>query len=159
MEKILTSVVTPTLTATAYSTGQLMGGKLTFSNVLDLSTCVGYLRSVLITDLNAQAVDLDLVLFHTDPTNTTFTNAAAFTLADADIGKVLCALSFGSANRFAFADNSIKYIAPSGAVPLLGFVSNAPSRTLYGALIARGAHTSATASDITIKLFTSQNYA
>lgn len=143
--------VTPTVDTAAYGTGELMGTKLTFANALPLATGCGLLRSAIIEDLSAQAHDIDLVLFDSDPTGTTFTDNAAFDVADADLAKIIAVVSFGSASRFAFADNGVKFLG-SLQIPVRGISVNSPARTLYGALVSRGTPTFATAADLTVTL-------
>lgn len=144
-------------TGGAYASGDLIGGKLTFSNALRSNVGSGYLVSVAISDKAAQAVDLDLVIFRTDPTGTTFTDQAAFDPADADLSKVAAVINFGSSARFAYSDNGTKYLG-SLAIPIQALTSaNAPTSTLYGALVARGAYTGASSSDITVTLGVSQD--
>lgn len=144
-------------TGGAYASGDLIGGKLTFTNALRPAVGSGYVVSVAIADKAAQAVDLDLVLFRSDPTGTTFTDQAAFDPADTDLSKVLAVINFGSSSRFAFSDNGTKYVG-SLAIPLQGLTSaSAVQGTIYGALVARGAYTGASSSDITITLGISQD--
>lgn len=137
----------PTVDTSAYATGELIGGKLTFSLAVPTETSTGYIISAVIFDKSVQAVDLDLVLFSSDPTGTTFTDQAAFDIADTDLSKVVAVINFGSASRFAFADNGVKYVG-SLAIPAKG----APPGTIYGALVSRGTPTFAAAADVTVQL-------
>lgn len=147
---------TPTVDTSAYVTGDLIGGKLTFSGALRSSTSAGYIASVMVYDKSVQAHDLDLVIFSEDPSATTFTDQAAFDIADADLSKIGSVVSLVSANRMAFADNGVKFSTVSH--PIKGVpVSGALTTTLYGALISRGTPTFATASDITVKICVSQD--
>lgn len=148
---------TPTADTSAYASGDLIGGKLTFTGALGDYTATGYVVSVRITDLAAQASDLDLVLFTQNPTNTTFTDQAAFDVADTDLAKALVPINLGSASRFAFNDNSIHYVGHLFE-PLYGVTSGgALSTTIYGALISRGSPTFATAADVTVTICVSQD--
>lgn len=147
----------PTADTGAYATGELIGGKLTFTNALRNTVGTGYVVGVTIKDLSAQASDLDLVLFKSDPTATTFTDQAAFDIADADVAKVLAVINFGSASRFSFADNGVKHVN-SLAVPVQGLNSSSQvSGTIYGALLSRGTPTFAGATDITVTLEITQD--
>jgi len=139
----------PTLTVGAYSSGQLMGGLLTFSGALDPNTGSGHVTSVNVTDKAAQAVDLDVYIFDQNPTATTFTNAATFAPNSADLPKIRASVNLGSSSRFAFSANSVHY-AGSLALPVQGLSSASLSTTLYGALVARGAYTAASVSDATV---------
>lgn len=150
--------VTPTIQAAAYVAGDVIGGKLTFSNALQTMVGSGYLVSVTVSDLAAQAVDLDLVVFKSDPSNTTFTENSALDIADADLSKVLTVVNLGSSSRFAFADNSVHHIS-SLAVPLQGVsaTTSGISGNLYGVLVSRGAPTFASTSDLTISIGVSRD--
>lgn len=139
----------PTLTVGAYSSGQLMGGLLTFSGALDPNVGSGHITSVNVTDKAAQAVDLDVVIFDQNPTATTFTNAATFAPNSADLTKIRAAVNLGSSSRFAFSANSVHY-SGSLAMPVQALSSASASSTLYGALVARGAYTAASVSDATV---------
>ena len=101
---------TPTVDTSAYASGDLVGGKLTFTNALKSITGSGYLVSVIMMDQSAQAIDFDLVIFREDPTGTTFTDQAAFDVADADNSKIVAVVSLGSTSRFAFNDNSTHFV-------------------------------------------------
>lgn len=149
--------VTPTITAGAYSTGQDIGGKLTFTNALRPTVGSGYIVSVCVSDKNAQAIDLDFVPFNSNPSATTITDTVALDIDDADISKVAAPVNLGSASRFAFADNSTHCVG-SLAIPVQGKTSaGAPDGTIYGVLVARGAYTGASTGDITVTLGISQD--
>jgi hypothetical protein len=143
--------VTPTIGTSAYATGELIGTKMTFSNAFPLATGCGLLRSVIVEDLAGQTGAFDLILFDSDPSGTTFTDKAAFDIADADLPKIIAAINFGASSQFAFADNSVKFLG-NLQIPLRGILTNAPARTVYGALVARAAQTYATAADVTVTL-------
>lgn len=140
----------------AYSTGDLIGGKLTFTNALKKRP--GFVTSVCIPDKAAQASDMDLVLFNEDPTATTFTDNAAFDIADSDLAKVMAVIGLGSSARFAFADNGVKFLG-SLAIPVEAKASTgAYESTFYGALVSRGTPTFAASTDLTpVKLGVSQD--
>lgn len=147
----------PVCDTSAYATGELIGGKLTFSNTFRNGVGTSFLTSVCMVDKAAQAVDFDLVLFDQNPSNTTFTDQAAFDIDDADLSKVVAVINLGSSSRFAFADNSVHYLG-SLYLPLRGTDSaGGATRTLYGALVSRGTPTFAASTDVTIKLGISQD--
>lgn len=148
---------TPTVDTSAYQTGELVGGKLTFTGALKTITGTGYLVSVNMMDQSAQAVDFDVVIFREDPTGTTFTDQAAFDVADADTSKIIAVVQLGSATRFAFADNSVHFIG-SLAIPVQATNSGGGiAGTLYGALISRGTPTFTAATDVKITIGVSRD--
>lgn len=141
--------VTPTVDTSAYATGDLIGGKLTFTGLGGYDQ--NLVLSATVYDAAAQAVDLDLVIFSSDPSLTTFTDQAAFDIADADLAKVAQVFNFGAISRFAFADNSVHQLLNQTA-PLKVTASGANSRTFYASLISRGTPTFAASTDVTVKI-------
>lgn len=138
---------TPSISTSAYADGDLIGTKLTFTAALRSSGgASGALQSATLTDLAAQNAAIDLILFNADPTSTTFTDNAAFDIADADLSKVVARVAFTASDYFSFADNSV------AQVDSLGLGLSGPSRDLYGALVSRGTPTYATASDLTVRI-------
>ncbi len=142
------STATPTVDTSAYASGDLIGGKLTFNNALGDQSGTGAVNSIKIVDQAAQASDLDLVIFSSNPTNTTFTDQVALDIADADLSKVVAVITLGSSTRFSFADNSVHYIG-SLYIPVQGATSNT---VLYGALVSRGTPTFAASTDVSVTL-------
>lgn len=151
------TTVTPTVTAGAYTSGQDIGGKLTFTGALRNTTRAGMLVSVSVVDQNAQAQDLELVIFNDNPSATTFTDNATLDIADGDMAKIAGVISLGSTTRFAYADNGVKFIG-SLAIPVQGGqASGTASRTLYGALVSRGTPTFAATTDVSVMICVSQD--
>ena len=131
---------TPTLDTAAYATGDVMSATaMTFTNLVKPNGArSGLVVSAMISDAAAQAVDLDLVLFSTLPTASTFgSDNAAFDPTDAQLLTILATLNFGSTSRFAFNDNSVHYLG-SLAIPVKTIA--ATPGTIYGVLVARGAY-------------------
>jgi hypothetical protein len=139
--------VTPTVsTSPAYTAGDLVGGKMTFANVIRAASESSILRQVIITDLAMQSAELDLILFDADPSGTTFTDNAAFDIADADLVKIIGILTLAAADYAAFVDSSAGIITSQlGIVPASG-------TSLYGALVTRGTPTFAGTTDVTVRL-------
>lgn len=138
----------PTVDTSAYAAGDLIGGKLTFTAALNELTKSAELRAVTIIDQAKNDKDYNLVIFGDNPTGTTFTDQAAFDIADADMSKILTVVSVTSFTGF--SDNGIS-LATEIARPLKSLASTA-SRTLYGALVAAADPTFAAASDVRIRL-------
>ena len=149
---ITTSVsAAPTCDTSAYATGDLIGGKLTYTQALRKGT--GYIVGVIVTDLSAQASDLEVVVFNANPSNTTFTDQAAFDVGDADISKIAGSVLLGSSNRFAYADNGVK----TSFSPPIPIVSATGDGTFYAALISRGTPTFAASTDVKVIFLLSQD--
>jgi hypothetical protein len=131
----------PTVTAGAYSSGDAIGGLLTFKNI----TTAGngdrgaLVESVLIVDEAAQGADVDLVLF--DRTFTATADNAAFDPTDADL--LNCIGVVNITTHYAFNDNGIS-IERAFGLPI-------PSTTdgsIYGQLVSRGTPTYAATTDV-----------
>ena len=121
---------------TAYTSGDLLGGKLTLTDAgrKNLGTVV--VLSATITDLDKQDLALDVVIFSSDPDGTTFTNNAALDVADADLAKIVGVIKIATTDYHDFNDNSV------AVVRNLGIACQADSSgDLYAAIVARGAPT------------------
>lgn len=137
--------VAPTVSiAPTYTSGDLVGGKLTFANALRGIARHGTLQSVTLTDESGQLVDLDVVIFGEDPTGTTFTDNAAFTINTADMSKVL-----GVVHLYDHTGIGAKGISEALA---LGMNLISSTGTIYAAIIARGAPTYATTTALNLRL-------
>lgn len=142
---------TPTITAAGiYAAGDLVGGKLSFSSAVRSAGGGGMLHTVTITDLGKQDAVLDLVLFDSDPSGTTFTDNDPLDVADADLTKIVGVVQVLTYTDF--NDNSVACEPAAGIVFKL-----ASGTTLYGALVARTAPTYASTSDLTVRLGILQN--
>lgn len=147
----------PTTDTNIYASGDLIGGKLTFTNALRPWVGTGYLTGLRISDKNKQAADLELVIFDQDPTGTTFTDNAAFNPVAADIPKIIAVVALGSTSRFAYSVTGVDYVG-NLVIPLRALNSSSqPAGTLYGALVSRGTPTYTTSSALTIELQIAQD--
>jgi hypothetical protein len=91
----ITITVAQTTTAVTYTTGQAVGGLITYANAARVSGASGaagtsgLAQSALIYSKIANTVQFDLFLFASNPSGSTCTNASAFVLAAADFDKVV----------------------------------------------------------------------
>ncbi len=76
---------TPTVTAGAYTTGMVAGGKQSLAGAVRASGGSGIIQSVSVTKKTALTAPYDVYFFHTDPTNSTFTDNSTLALNVADI--------------------------------------------------------------------------
>lgn len=134
--------VAPTVDTSAYATGDLVGPKQTLTGagacdttVGQVGLCGGIINSVTITDLEKQSGDFDIIIFSSNPTGTTFTDNAAFDIADADLPKVACIIPVTTDTLF--ADNGIATNQNAGCI----FSAAATSGTLYAAVVIRSTAT------------------
>lgn len=125
--------VTPTVTATnSYGTNYVVGGLLTFSN-LWTATGTGVLQSVVVTIKKVETSGFTFVPFNSNPSNTTWTDAAVAAINAADVAAVrepitLSAYSGLGTHTVASAVGIGQAMAPA-------------STTQYGVLIANAALT------------------
>lgn len=152
--------VTPTVQdGVDYSTGDLIGGKLTFTFVgghtadgataarpTRLVNFTGIIQSVSITDKAGVLTDIDVVIFNADPSGTTFTENAVLNIVDADLTKIIGVASV--TDWVSFSTN-----AQGDAVNLgFAFDTKATGNVLFGAMIARGAANLTGTTDLTINV-------
>lgn len=149
---------TPTISASpVYSTGDSVGGLLSFTNAVAYSGGSGVIENVIIKDLAKQDAELDLILFDTNPTNTTPTDNAALDIHDTDLATVIAIINISTYADF--SDNSVGQSYPVGGLPF----KLTTGTTLYGLLVNR-TETSppttpqySTTSDITVRLVIRQD--
>lgn len=134
-----------TVDTNAYASGDNLGGKLSFdlSRFRDFDSIC--LKKVMLADKADQSVVIDLVLFDSDPSGTTFTDNGALDIADADIAKIIDVIQIS--HYYNFADNSVAVETPETPI----YLQTNSTMTLYGALVVRDAPTYA-ASDLTLRL-------
>lgn len=145
-----TKVVTvePVIQAAAYSAGDAVGGKLTFSG---LARAVGAgikISGIVITDKAKQAASLDLVLFDRDFTATA--DNSPFDPSDDDLLNIVGVISVVTADYSQFVDNAV--VAKSASI-----ACRPVSTGLFGQLVSRGTPTFAATSDLSIKMAVEQS--
>lgn len=138
--------VTPTIDTSAYTTGDLIGTKLTLAGSGNESLGSGFIESVEITDLDKETVDIDVVIFDADPSGTTFTDNAAFDPADADLVNIVCVIPVTS--HFDFNDNGVSIVKNVGCPYKLAVGST----SLYAALVSRASVTYTSAADLKLRV-------
>ena len=141
-EKQATVSASPTCDTSAYAAGDLIGGKLSFASASRFSGGSGRIGNVLLVDQAKQQIEADPILFGADPTGTTFTDQAAFDIADADMDKIVAVVNL--AFYTAFNDNAIAQYTPPAGIPF----KLTSGTTLYGAIVTRGAPTYAASTDL-----------
>lgn len=137
---------TPTVDTSAYAAGDLIGGKLTLANAAKAEGGGGLVLMAGLIDMAAQEALIDVVLFNADPENTTFTDNAAFDIADADLANAIKPVQVF--DWTGFNDNSIGW---SEEAPR-PFVCAAGETALYAALVSRGTPTFAAATDLRLRV-------
>ena len=141
---------TPTIETSIYASGDLVGTKIELAEAVDgdtnqSGTVGGLIQSVVVTDLGAQSADLDIVFFDADPSNTTFTDNAAFDVHDTDLLNIVGVAQITT--WVALSDNSVGQ-ALQLAIP---FVLDS-GHSLFAAIVSRGTPTYVSTSDLTLRV-------
>jgi len=137
--------VTPTITGGAYTADECIGGLQTI-NYRHLSGFSGSLmiQSVIVTDNALQDIEIDCVFFDDDPSNSTFTDNSAFTVADADMEKIIGVANITTYKDF--ADNSVGQVQ-NLAIP----IGQDDGHQFWVACLVRGAPTYVATNDLTFR--------
>lgn len=137
--------VAPTVTASAaYTSGNDVGGLLTFNNAVRASGHGGVLQTCLLRDTSGQNVSYNMFLFDQTPSNTTVTDKTAVSIAAADLPKVVLPVVAFSGLTQAGTPGVI------GAGALNYGFKLSTGTTLFGILQVVGAPTYATTTAVTI---------
>jgi hypothetical protein len=129
---------------TAYTAGDCVGSLLTFAGLGRVAGGTGLVQMASVMSKTAQTADLDLVLFHTNPSASTFTDNAALAVNAADWDKVIDVVhitDWTSLGTPSFAKATALAVAYKVA---------AGQTEIYGQLVARGAFTLSSASDLKV---------
>lgn len=119
MSQVTEVSITPTITAGAYSQGDVVGGLMTFSIPWGGQSSA-ILNRVLVTDQAAQTADLRLHFYDAAPT--TIADNAAWSRSDADLLLWIYSVDIttfvaGAANSVALVDGiDAELVAPNGAL-------------------------------------------
>lgn len=144
------SAVLVTTTSQAYSTGDLIGGELSFASAFrSTANMTGIVQSIVIADAATSGQSaIDLWLFKTQTTGTTYTNDTALTIDDADLSKIIGRISVTEGDYYQFANNAAAVLSNVG-LPVCATTGT----TLYGAAICRStAPAYSTGSSVTVTL-------
>lgn len=149
------ATLTPTVTVStspAYTAGDAVGGKLTFTNAARFSGGSLDIGGIVLTDAIAQNAELDLVLFDSDPSASTLTDNAAVVVAAADLSKI-CA-------RINLNDYFVLGASGKSATYFFGIsqpIKLASGTSLYGVLITRSTPTYSGTDNLTLKMTVTQD--
>lgn len=138
---LLSASATPTVSTTAYSTGDVIGTKMSLANMARLAAGPGIVQSIILNSKSSQTGAVDLLLFSADPSASTFTDNAALAINAADEGKLIGVVhltdwtNLGTPSVAQSHNPGIAFKLPSGT-------------SLYGVLVARSTPTLASTSDL-----------
>ena len=85
-------------TATTYADGDVIGNKIFIENIMLLFPGEATLMGITVGDLDSQDSALEVIIWSSNPTGTTFTDDAALDIADGRPSKALRIIT-GSSNR------------------------------------------------------------
>lgn len=143
--------VAPTVTAGLYTANDEVGGLLTFTidDQAGHGPCTGRIGQVKFHDRSTQEAALVLVLFNQDPSSSTQTDNAAFSVADGDLQYWIDTWSSGTYSSISAASNGVASADPDGSAG--GYASYlAPNCKVYGLMYTTGTPTYGTTSDISV---------
>ena len=142
-------VANPTVTAGAYSGGDIVGGLLTFY-CGDGNNSVVVITGVDVAIKSAITSTLTLVLFNANPSATTQTDNAAYSLAVADVFKVISVISFSAVSALLTDHGTPNTYSVNGISIVAG--TERGSNIIYGLLIDGTGFTPTGTSDIQVRL-------
>lgn len=134
----------PTISTSAYVAGYCVGGLLTFTTVNRASAGSILIQSASLTDKSKQSAVIDLIVFDTNPTNSTFTDHAALNIVAADLPFIAGVVTFGGWSNFSATGVS--------SIPSIGLEVNVAATSLYAVMCVRTAPTFAGTTDLALKL-------
>lgn len=98
------------------------------------------MQSLIVQDLSAQSGALDIVIFDSNPTATTFTDNSALDIADADLPKVIGVVSIAASDYDSFADSVVATKTGIG-LPIKSIAGNTTSGQLWICPVSRDTKT------------------
>ena len=137
--------VHPTITATTYSTGQVVGGLLTFANALRSPTLSGVVQSLSVVSKSVQTNTYNFYLFSQNPTNTSWADDSYISINPADLPYLTAVFSIPAG----VSDLGTMTIS---TLDNIGKAVVGTSTSLYGVLVATGTPTYSSTSDLYINL-------
>ncbi len=137
--------LTPTVTAGAYTAGDVIGGLLTFSATLSSQPGSGELREVMVYDNAKQQKALTLFLFDSAPS--VIADNAAFNLSAADLRKCFAIVPIAIHKTYSTSTRGYS-IARALSVP----VFTDTDQSIYAYLVCDAAPTYGATDDLTIGL-------
>lgn len=136
--------VTPTVTsASAYATGNVVGGLLTFPNIVNSTVKSGVLESISIAVKSLQTTSFKLYIFKGAP-STTFTNKTAPAIVVGDADKLLDVYSFTTPDN-GLGNNVTLYYSDAINRSLV-----LDGSSMYGVLVCLGTPTFTTTTDVIV---------
>lgn len=136
--------VTPTISTSAYTAKDNVGGLMTFTGAARTSGGSCRIDAVQVVDQDREMADLDLVLF--DRTITVPTDNAIFDPTDAELAYCVGWVPITGGHYADFNDNAVASVHPVGIETVLN------GTDLFGVLVARESITYTSTADLTVIL-------
>jgi len=132
-----TAIIKPTVTisTSAYTAGDVLGGKITLTNAMRKINGSGVLQSITIFDTDNEKAAMDIILFSADLTVPA--DNAAWAWTSADFGKVLGVVSIASTDYKTIGSEAIATISGIG----LPVVATGSVAHLYAVAVLSGSPT------------------
>lgn len=148
-------VITPTLTVStsAYSAGDCVGGILTLPAALLPRTAGGTLVSLAVTDASDQKAALEVLVFDAEPSGGTYTDNGALALSAADLSHLLARVPVATSDYVTVGSVAV---ATVGAVNK-ALAAGAAVTDLYAVVMATGTPTYAAGTDLVLRFGVARN--
>lgn len=147
----LAVTVTPTVTAASYSSGQCVGGLMTFASAARAGgPGSGLVQSATITDISGQDSAIDVIVFNANPSSSTFTDHATCTVNNADLGKVVGVVNVSDCHLLGASAPGVC----QGQQQAMPFSLGGGNTTLYAVNFARGTPTYTGTTNISVRIAT-----
>lgn len=137
--------VSPTVTASAYTAGDVLGGKMTFASLLRSGVNSGVLQSITVISKAVQTTNIVVHLFKADPSNSTWTDKAAPSINSADLPNYIGAYTLANAS-------SVLGTETIWTLDGIGKAIQASGTSLYAVATVVSTPTPASTSDFTFRL-------
>jgi len=143
---------TPVISTSAYTSGDALGGKLTFEYAARRPGGTGIVMSVTIVDEAGNSVATDLILFNKDFTPTA--DNAPIAISDADAINIVGVINIVNADYTTTGANSVAEVTNTKLKFKCkeDWADDNTGKKLYGQLVTRSTPTYAATNDITVKL-------
>lgn len=138
------TVITPTVTVTAgaYSAGDVIGGRITLTNAMRITSGTGVWQDLFITTADGETPELWALLFDST-TASSISDNAAFAWGAGDHAKCLAAVHIAAADWLTIGSDGVLHKQNLGIV-----VAANGSQNLYAYLVAVGTPTFGATSDV-----------
>lgn len=145
--QIISAATALTVTASAYTSGNCMGGKITIANIARANDITGRLTKLVMQSKSLQTFAFDVVLFNADPSASTFTDRGTFDVVAADWNKVIGVVHVSDWTALGATRSSAQALGLN-----IPFSPVSGARTLYAAIAVRSTPTPASTSDFSLLL-------